>query len=538
MFDLIPTSRAVLFFSDPGANRAAFEALLAEADRRGLSRDDLLCIPASGESAGFVGAAGVNHAPDAVVVNGVRVRVVSVKGDAERTFASTPDRVLDAEIAAAGADFVVCAGILPFTRLLGGKAWHSCGPLQRPANDGTPRVWCSLLTAGKDAGSIVIEHIALDYDHDAGRRALREAGQDGATQELLTGLWRSLDILPKDEAKAAGVALSAEPMFWRKGAADTRWPARAQPGRLAREKFSDSKITATGERRARVALERLETLWINTGTLCNLSCANCYIESTPRNDALVYITADEARSYFDEIERDGLGTRAIGFTGGEPFLNPHVAEMLEDALTRGFDVLMLTNAMKPMRRFERELISLNERFGARLTMRVSIDHYTQRLHELERGPRSWTPTIEGLQWLARNGFRVHVAGRLYSGESESAVREGFTRLFEAIGVDVDARDPAALVLFPEMDATIDVPEITDACWGILGKAPSDVMCATSRMVVKRKGADRPSVQACTLLAYDERFETGRTLQEASGPVSLNHPHCARFCVLGGAACSR
>ena len=99
-------------------------------------------------------------------------------------------------------------------------------------------------------------------------------------------------------------------------------------------------------------------------------------------------------------------------------------------------------------------------------------------------------------------------------------------------------DPVALVLFPEMDATADVPEITEACWGILAKSPSDVMFSTSRMVVKKKGAARPSVQACTLLAYDERFEMGRTLIEASGPVSLNHPHCAKFCVLGGAACSK
>ena len=57
------------------------------------------------------------------------------------------------------------------------------------------------------------------------------------------------------------------------------------------------------------------------------------------------------------------------------------------------------------------------------------------------------------------------------------------------------------------------------------------------MVVKRKGADRPAVLACTLLAYDEQFELGETLQEAERDVALNHPHCAKFCVLGGASCS-
>ena len=64
------------------------------------------------------------------------------------------------------------------------------------------------------------------------------------------------------------------------------------------------------------------------------------------------------------------------------------------------------------------------------------------------------------------------------------------------------------------------------------------MCASSRMVVKRKGAAHPAVIACTLLPYDPRFELGRTLAEAGVAVPLNHQHCAKFCVLGGGACSR
>jgi hypothetical protein len=57
------------------------------------------------------------------------------------------------------------------------------------------------------------------------------------------------------------------------------------------------------------------------------------------------------------------------------------------------------------------------------------------------------------------------------------------------------------------------------------------------MVVKRKGEQRPVVQACTLLAYEKEFEMGNTLLEASRSVQLNHPHCAKFCVLGGGSCS-
>ena len=51
-----------------------------------------------------------------------------------------------------------------------------------------------------------------------------------------------------------------------------------------------------------------------------------------------------------------------------------------------------------------------------------------------------------------------------------------------------------------------------------------------------KGEARPVVVPCTLLPYDARFEMGQSLAEAAGAVSLNHPHCARFCVLGGGSC--
>jgi hypothetical protein len=84
----------------------------------------------------------------------------------------------------------------------------------------------------------------------------------------------------------------------------------------------------------------------------------------------------------------------------------------------------------------------------------------------------------------------------------------------------------------------DPPEITTACWGILDVDPGDMMCASQRMIVRRKGAGRAVVTACTLLAYDEQFEMGHTLAEATAkPVQLNHAWCATFCVLGGASCS-
>jgi uncharacterized Fe-S cluster-containing radical SAM superfamily protein len=311
----------------------------------------------------------------------------------------------------------------------------------------------------------------------------------------------------------------------------------APPSTRDTEKFNDPMVTQDGARRAHVGLKALRTLWINTGTLCNLTCESCYIDSSPRNDRLAYVDVDDIRPYLDEIERHSLGTREIGFTGGEPFMNPGLVEMLALCLDRGFNVLVLTNAMRPMMKCADELAALNRRHGENLTLRVSLDHYSAARHEELRGARSWQPTLDGISWLRDNGFRVHIAGRTCWDQDEAELRAGYGELFTRAGLSIDPHDPENLVLFPEMDMETDVPEITEQCWDILGVAPDAMMCATSRMVVKRKGAARPAVQACTLLAYDPRFELGKTLAEASNAVSLNHPHCAMFCVLGGGSCS-
>ncbi|WP_197918022.1 radical SAM protein [Thiosulfatihalobacter marinus] len=304
-------------------------------------------------------------------------------------------------------------------------------------------------------------------------------------------------------------------------------------------KFVDPFITAKGETRAHVALSDPQTLWFNTGTLCNIECTNCYILSSPTNDALVYLTAAEVDHFLDQLDERNWGAREIGFTGGEPFMNPEMIEMARHALDRGYEVLILTNAMQPMmrKRIREGLTQLNAAHGRRLTLRVSVDHHSAALHDKERGAGSFARTLEGMAWLRDNGIRMTVAGRTVWGESQADARAGYARLYARHGFEIDAQDPAQTVLFPEMDETAEVPEITTACWGILGKSPKDVMCASSRMVVRHKGAAAPSVIACTLLPYDPQFDLGTTLREAEGPVQLNHPHCAKFCVLGGASCS-
>lgn len=286
-------------------------------------------------------------------------------------------------------------------------------------------------------------------------------------------------------------------------------------------------------------LMKATTLWFNTGTLCNIECKRCYIESSPTNDQLVYISTQDVADYLDQIKDRNWPIEEIAFTGGEPFMNPQMIEMARLSLSQGYKVLILTNAMKPMMRarVQEGLLDLQEKFGTQLTLRISLDHFKTEHHDEERGAGSYDSTLVGMRWLRDHGFQMAVAGRTIWGDSDEASRKGYGALFAAENFEIDAMNPGTTVLFPEMDETSEVPEITTACWGILNKSPRDVMCASSRMVVKRKGASKPAVLACTLLPYDPEFELGTTLAEAEAPVKLNHPHCAKFCVLGGASCS-
>ena len=93
------------------------------------------------------------------------------------------------------------------------------------------------------------------------------------------------------------------------------------------KKFINPDVTANGDQRASVPLMKATTLWFNTGTLCNIECVNCYIESSPKNDSLVYITPDEVSDYLDQIDQREWATNEIAFTGGEPFLNPDMIEI-------------------------------------------------------------------------------------------------------------------------------------------------------------------------------------------------------------------
>ncbi len=450
-------------------------------------------------------------------------------------FASTPEAEIAAELAGAGVDGVIgghCG--LPFTRIVGARLWHNAGAIGLPANDGTARGWFSLLVPEKSG--ISIRHLPLHYDHGRAARAMRAVGlPEGYAAALERGIWPSFDILPPEEQAATGRALDPAPVVWGEAAAADE--VGREVGRAAARRFADQHRTVHGEPHAEVALAGLQTLWFNTGTLCNITCAGCYIESSPRNDRLVFLARADFDRFLDEAAAQHPELREIGFTGGEPFMNPDAIGMIESALERGYSVLVLTNAMRPMQRHHAALARLLAAHGGRLGLRVSLDSPAREGHEAIRGRGTFAPALAGLGWLAENKFRATVAARLPERAAEAELRAGFAALFATKGIMLDAFDPAALVLFPELGVAEAPPEVGQTCWQALSGSGRTVMCASARMIVHRKGEAAPRVVACTLQPYEDRFDLGATLAGAARRVTLSHPHCARFCVFGAARCS-
>jgi len=290
-----------------------------------------------------------------------------------------------------------------------------------------------------------------------------------------------------------------------------------------------------GKLRASVKLNSLETLWFNTGTLCNLNCQGCYIESSPYNNSLEYIKFEEVKFYIDEIVSNNLKTSIIGFTGGEPFMNPDIIKILKYVLNSGFNTLVLTNGMRPIKLKFKDILNLP--FLNNMKIRVSIDHYLKPLHEKIRGINTWDSLIDNIVWLKKNNIKLDIASRLEDGENETDKREGFKNLFRKIGISIDANDKKTLVLFPSMNMEKPSTEITQDCWKILNKKPEDLMCSNSRMIVKKKGEKSTKILACTLITKDKNFELGETIMKSNKNVTLCHPFCSQFCFLGNSSCN-
>ncbi len=97
---------------------------------------------------------------------------------------------------------------IPFHRRVGARSWINSGALGMPANDGTPRVWYALITV-KETGTVDVTFHGLDYDYQGAAATMKAKGLvNGYADCLKSGLWPSLDVLPQAEQALTGQPLT------------------------------------------------------------------------------------------------------------------------------------------------------------------------------------------------------------------------------------------------------------------------------------------------------------------------------------------
>jgi MoaA/NifB/PqqE/SkfB family radical SAM enzyme len=287
-----------------------------------------------------------------------------------------------------------------------------------------------------------------------------------------------------------------------------------------------------GNPRGYIQPTQLKELWFHTGTGCNLQCPFCFEGSHPGDNRLNPLTLKEVKPFIREAM--ALGAEQFSFTGGEPFVIPEMASILDYALDFN-PCLILTNATEPLHNRLHQIAPLAQK-GNPLRFRVSLDYPDPAAHDAGRGKGNFHLSLKTMAELQQYGFALSIARRSEEGEDIEAVNRAYVSFFREAGMPVDTH----IVVFPEFHepgSNPDVPNITEACMTTCKteQARSEFMCSFSRMVVKKEG--RMRVYACTLVDDDEDYDLGGSLEEAMHPrIMLKHHRCYS-CFANGASCS-
>ncbi|MEU9245378.1 radical SAM protein [Streptomyces sp. NPDC048385] len=307
---------------------------------------------------------------------------------------SLPDDQHRLRAQASGADVILCTHSgLPWQRRIDDTLVVNVGVLGKPANDGRTDVWYAILDLAD--GHATADLVPLDYDWRAQAASMRAAGLPETFAETIeTGWWTTcLEILPPAERSRGRYHLYRSTLPTGFKPADQGWGSIATP---------------TDEAPDRPVVPLFGTawfpsrLWIYTSFHCNLACDYCAVASSPRALART-LPADTVRALIDEAVADGF--TELYLTGGEPFLHPHITDLLDYASLQ-LPTVVLTNAMLLR---GRRAARLGELAGRKLTIQTSLDGATPETHDRHRGHGSFHRTIDGLRHLIDLGLTPRVA---------------------------------------------------------------------------------------------------------------------------------
>src|SRR4051794_27690726 len=297
---------------------------------------------------------------------------------------SLPEEELRLRARASGAEVLLCTHTgIPWQRRVDETLVVNVGAVGRPANDGSTDTWYALLDL--DAGHPHARLVSVSYDYVAQADSMRAAGLPEAFVETIeTGWWTTcLEVVPPAERSRGRYQLYREamPSGFEVEGGDVGWAGPAaddESDRPVVPLFGSPLFPAR--------------LWVYTNFHCNLACSYCAVASSPaaRRRSL---GLDRFRELVDEAVAEGF--EELYVTGGEPFVEPLIVDMLEYASDR-LQTVVLTNAMlftNGRRRAELERLAGREQ----LVLQTSLDGARAETHDRFRGGGSWAKAMEGIE---------------------------------------------------------------------------------------------------------------------------------------------
>jgi molybdenum cofactor biosynthesis enzyme MoaA len=280
----------------------------------------------------------------------------------------------------------------------------------------------------------------------------------------------------------------------------------------------------------RVSLRSLDTLWLQvSGTLCNLACTHCLVSASPTNKTHEHLKLADIRPYLEESA--SLGVREYYFTGGEPFLNPELEQILAATLKYGA-VTVLTNGLLLGRDRCARLKNLADTTEYSLDFRVSLDGYDSESNDPIRGNGTFRRILRGVANLAKAGLNpVITVTEVCAGAGTDQGRLRFFGLLDQLGIEkprlkilplfrigAEAERGGNYQEWQRLRAT-DSP---DGEWGHL-------QCSSCRMVTSR------GVWVCPILVNEPSARMGARLADTLDAFPLEHQACWT-CHVQGATC--
>ncbi|MEW7984239.1 MAG: arsenosugar biosynthesis radical SAM (seleno)protein ArsS [Candidatus Thiodiazotropha sp.] len=149
---------------------------------------------------------------------------------------------------------------------------------------------------------------------------------------------------------------------------------------------------------------KLETLQVNLGFRCNLSCVHCHVNAGPkRKEEMDRRTVEDVLTF---LQRKQL--QRLDLTGGAPELNENFRYLVKQARELGMHVINRCNLVILLEKGQEDLADFLARHQVEIV--ASLPCYLEENVDQQRGKGSYAGSIDALLKLNRLGYGIPGSG--------------------------------------------------------------------------------------------------------------------------------